>query len=63
MSDGGIPLAPLRSAKGGDSSLRFGMTGGALWNDIGTREGGEGRPLRLRKGTRTSVAMFAGDAW
>ena len=21
-----IPLAPLRSAKGGDSSLRFGMT-------------------------------------
>ena len=39
----GIPLAPLRFAKGGDSSLRFGMTwvreGGrflvALRNDIG----------------------------
>ena len=24
---------------------------------------GEVRPLRLRKGTRTSEAMFAGDAW
>ncbi len=28
MTVWGIPLAPLRSAKGGDSSLRFGMTAG-----------------------------------
>ena len=28
-----------------------------------SEKGERGRPLRLRKGTRASVAMFAGDAW
>ena len=52
---------------GGDSSLRFGMTSGAR-NDIrvprhscegrkSTGAWGDARPLRLRKGARTSEAM------
>ena len=49
------PPSPLTLHEGGRFLAPLGMT----W--VGAK-GEMGRPLRLRKGTRTSGAMFAGDA-